>query len=202
MSSRVITHVYLDPVDAIWLALASEIGWRVERSDQVYASTDGAGRVWLGTPDTLDADDCLAQMIFHELCHACVQGELGRAPDWGLDNTSARDVPREHACLRLQATLADAHGLREVLAPTTDFRAWYDALGDDPLTGADPSIALAMEGSRWLERQAWAGRLHQALAHTAAIGELVRGFAREAAEGRPLLWSRVRSPTEGSRRPK
>ena len=29
----------------------------------------------IGTADTLDADDSLAQMIFHELCHSLVQGE-------------------------------------------------------------------------------------------------------------------------------
>ena len=54
----------------------------------------------------------LAQLILHELCHALVEGPgaLNR-PDWGLDNESARDVEREHACLRLQARLAQRQRL-------------------------------------------------------------------------------------------
>ncbi|NLY95693.1 MAG: YkgJ family cysteine cluster protein, partial [Myxococcales bacterium] len=63
-------HAYVDPLDAIWLAVARAFGLRVERSDEVYASTDGEGTLTLGTRETLDPDDCLAQMIFHELCHA------------------------------------------------------------------------------------------------------------------------------------
>ena len=62
-----------------------------------------------------------------------VQGETGFGKrDWGLDNTSDRDVVREHATLRVQAFLAARHGLRRVLAPTTDFRAFWEALPADP----------------------------------------------------------------------
>lgn len=196
MPPRVITHVYLDPLDAIWLQLAREIGWRVERSSEVYASSNGEGLVVLGAPETLDRDDCIAQMIFHELCHACVQGELGRAPDWGLDNTTERDVVREHACLRLQASLADAHGLREVLAPTTDFRAYYDELEAEPLAGTDPAMVLAREGRQWLDARSWAERLDDALARTATIATIASGFGVTG----DVLWTRVRSPTKGSRR--
>ena len=199
MSTRVVTHTYLDPIDAIWLQLAHEIGWRIERSDQVYASTDGEGLLQLGTPETLDDDDCLAQMIFHEICHACVQGELGRAPDWGLDNTTDRDVVREHGCLRLQAALTAPHGLREVLAPTTDFRAYYDALGPDPLTGAEESIELARAGRRWLHARPWSGRVEEALRATAAIASVVAGFCESSRRERPVLWMQLTSPTKGSR---
>lgn len=198
---RVVTHVYRDPVDAIWLQLAHEIGWTIERSSEVYASTDGEGTLTLGTDDTLDADDCLAQMIAHEICHACVQGELGKAPDWGLDNTTDRDVEREHACLHLQAALCDAHGLRDVLAPTTDFRAYYDAIGPDPLAGETTAIQLAIEGERWLSRQPWAPRFAAALAATAQIAEVARDFAIEPSASGLLLWNRLGSPTKGSRNP-
>src|SRR5690606_19417193 len=100
----------------------------------VFASTDGRRRIVLGAPQTLDADDSLAQMILHELCHALVEGEeaLDR-PDWGLDNRTDRDLPRERACLRLQAALAAEHGLRTFLAPTTDHRPFYDSLPQAPL---------------------------------------------------------------------
>lgn len=137
-------HRYVDPLDAIWLAMARGFGLRVLRSSEVYASTDGKGTLVLGSPETLDADDCLAQMIFHELCHASVEAPAGLVrEDWGLDNESARDLIREHACLRVQAVLADRHGLRTVLAPTTDFRAFYDALPADPLDGDGEDVELA-----------------------------------------------------------
>jgi len=199
VSSRVITHVYLDPIEAIWLQLAKEVGWRIERSSEVYASTDGEGLVRLGTSSTLDPDDCIAQMIFHELCHVCVQGQLGRAPDWGLDNTSDRDVVREHACLRLQAALADPHGLRDVLAPTTDFREYYDALDAQPLVGRGAAVHLARTGQNWLRGQRWAGRLDEALSCTASIASLATRFGVAKGGARPILWTRVGSPTEGSR---
>lgn len=194
-----ITDVYVDPIDAIWLQLAREIGWTIERSDEVYASTDGRGRVWLGTNATLDPDDCLAQMILHELCHACVQGELGAAPDWGLDNTTDRDVEREHACLRLQAHLTDRHGLRRVLAPTTEFRAFYDTLERHPLAGDERSAQLANEGERWLRARPWALRLDEALASTATISALGKAFGVRTIGARPVLWTHLGSPTKGSR---
>ena len=133
-------HTYLDPLDAIWLTVADRIGFRVERSAEVYASTDGKGVMTIGAPSTLDPDDCLAQMILHELCHSLIEGTDSLAvPDFGLDNESERDVVREHACLRLQAWLTEEHGLRHVLAPTTDFRSYYDGLPEDP--GTAPSSA-------------------------------------------------------------
>ena len=142
---REVIRAYVDPLDAVWLAVARGVGLRISRSSEVYASTDGAGSLVLGTRETLDADDCLAQMIFHELCHAIVQGhENLTSPDWGLDNESDRDFVREHACLRLQATLAAPYGLRTFFAPTTDFRAYFDALPDDALSGDDPAVPLAI----------------------------------------------------------
>ena len=114
----------MDPLDGIWLTIADRIGFRVERSAEVYASTDGKGLMTIGAPSELDADDCLAQMILHELCHSLIEGvESLVVADFGLDNESERDVTREHACLRLQAWLTEKYGLRQALAPTTDFGA-------------------------------------------------------------------------------
>src|SRR5262245_31654704 len=108
-------HSVLDDgrIDRLWIDAAARAGFRVERTREAYASTDGRGAILIGARETLDDDDSLAQLVLHELCHALVEGEPGlRAPDWGLDNTGDRDLPREHACLRLQAHLADAHALR------------------------------------------------------------------------------------------
>jgi len=164
-------HIYLDPLDAVWLTVAKRIGFRVERSTEVYASTDGTGRMLIGHPGTLDPDDCLAQMILHELCHSLIEGpeSLG-ATDFGLDNESERHVHREHACLRLQAWLSGGYGLRQVLAPTTDFRSYYDQLPPDPLSDEnDPAVGLAREGAARSERPPWAPHLRQGLEATARI---------------------------------
>ena len=78
-------YSYIDPLDAIWLTVAFRVGFRVLRSDEVYASVRD-GVIWIGEPSTLDPDDCLAQMIFHELCHSLIQGpDQLVAEDWGLD---------------------------------------------------------------------------------------------------------------------
>ena len=144
---RTPTRRYVDPLDEIWLTCARRIGLRVERSPEVYASTDGRGTMQLADRD-LDADDCLTQMIFHELCHSLIEGpDSFQRPDWGLDNTGPHDGWRERGCLRLQAHLASGYGLRRTLAPTTDFREFYDALADDPVEPRHhPEVSLAILG--------------------------------------------------------
>ena len=194
-TTREVTHRYQDPLDCVWLEAAKRIGLRVDRSSECYAATDGRGRLLLGTDETLDADDCLAQMIFHELCHSLVQGpESFEVPDWGLDNETDRDLPRERACLRAQALLAGRYGLREVLAPTTDHRSFYDALGPDPLDGADESIPLARAAAARAGRPPWGPHLLEALEATASIAEAT---ARHAGPG--TLW--VRTATRPSPHP-
>lgn len=185
----------MDPLDQIWCETARRIGLRIERSDQVYASTDGRGTLRIGAAATLDPDDCLAQMIFHELCHALVQGRASfTEPDWGLDNTGSRDVVREHACLRAQAALAGQHGLRRLLAPTTDFRCFYDELGPDPLAPPDqPSVALARAALARAGEPPWAPHLDAALRATAAIASVAAPFAASPDEpgALPPLWQTV-----------
>lgn len=170
------THRYVDPLDHVWLTTAARVGLKVVRSDEVYAHAPGDGTLVIGRPATLDPDDCLAQMILHELCHAMVEGpESLRAPDWGLDNTSARDLVREHACLRLQASLADAVGLRDFLGATTDFRRYYDALPADPLAGADdPAVPLARAGRARADAPPFSPHVALALE---ATGRIVRAAA-------------------------
>lgn len=176
---RTITFTYDDPVDLIWLRTAADCGITVQRDSTVFASWDGQGVLTIGTAETLDADDSLAQMIFHEMCHALVEGpEALRLPDWGLDIDNPAQRVREHACLRLQAALADAHGLREFFAATTNFRKYYDNLPENPLAeNADPAVVIAKTGWRRATEGPWAMALQRALAMTAAIASVVREMA-------------------------
>ena len=184
-------HSYLDPLEAIWLTVADRIGFRVERSAEVYASTDGEGMMTIGDPSTLDPDDCLAQLILHELCHSLIEGDQSlTVPDFGLDNESALDVVREHACLRLQARLTGKHGLRRVLAPTTDFRKYYDALPEDPFAdNSDPATALAKRGADRTEQAPWAPHLQEGLEATAKVLKVANELrAKDPESDRPPIW--------------
>lgn len=185
-------HSYLDPLDSVWLTVAKRIGFRVERSMEVYASTDGMGVMSIGHSTTLDADDCLAQMILHELCHSLIEGrESIHVADFGLDNESEQDLQREHACLRLQAWLTTPYGLRRVLAPTTDFRGYYDALPSDPLGPADdPAVAMARAGAGRSEEPPWAPHLRDGLDATAKIiGAAFEVAAQGLCADLPPIWS-------------
>ena len=185
-------HIYLDPLDGIWLTVADRIGFRIERSSEVYASTDGKGVMTIGAAETLDPDDCLAQMILHELCHSLIEGQRSlEIPDFGLDNESERDVIREHACLRLQARLTGDHGLRTALAPTTDFRNYYDALPEDPLAeDADPATAIARQGAIRATEAPWAPHLQRGLEATAKVLKAANDLgAADPASPIPPIWS-------------
>jgi hypothetical protein len=153
-------------IDAIWCAVASRVGFRIERTHDAYASSRD-GVISIGADDTLDPDDALAQLIFHELCHAITEGRAGLAqPDWGLDNVSEH-VVREHACLRVQAEIADRFGLREVMAPTTEYRAYHDALPARPLAaGEDAAISIAAEAVLTFDASSWRMPIEDALAQT------------------------------------
>ena len=99
---RSIEHRYDDPLGLVWLRTATLLGITVTRSRDVFASWDGAGNLTLGADEDLDPDDCLAQMILHELCHALIEGEGSLTQtDWGLENFDDRDATRELATMRL-----------------------------------------------------------------------------------------------------
>jgi hypothetical protein len=189
--TRRIDSRYDDPLDLVWLACARELGLEVVRSDGVYASFDGERTLTLSTREHFDADDSLAQLILHEVCHALVAGpERARRSDWGMENIDARDLLDEHACHRVQAALADRHGLRDFFAVTTEHRAYWDALPADPLApGRDPAIARAREAYARALRGPWSGPIAQALEQTARIAELVRATQPDANS----LWARARA---------
>ena len=132
--ARAVTYRYIDPLTQVWIETARRIGLRIVRTADAYAATDGRGTLAIGDDSALDADDSLAQMIFHELCHSLVEGEESfTRPDWGMDNTGPDHDWREHACLRVQYVLTGRHGLRALFAPTTEFRAFWDTLSGDVL---------------------------------------------------------------------
>jgi len=187
---RQIHHRYRDPLAEVWLGAAQQIGLRVERTADAYASTDGRGTLAIATDTAHEADDSLAQMIFHELCHSLVEGEDAfRAPDWGMDNTGPDHDWREHACLRTQWLLAGRHGLRRVFAPTTEFRAFWDCLGGDVLADrTDRSVQAAITAVRRAAMPPWSPALDDALAATARIASTTSRFA--AAES---LWTTIES---------
>ena len=184
-SPRAVEGVYRDPLELIWLGALERLGWRLVRSDQVFASWDGRDTLTLSSAEHMDADDSLAQLIFHELCHALIEGpEAWRSPDWGLENQDHRHLPNELACHRLQATLASRYGLRELLAVTTDWRPHYDALPHDPMAPCElageldaEAITLAQQGLRRAQEEPWRAALHEALTRTQRLKELCQGWA-------------------------
>lgn len=168
---RQAVHRYRDPLDTIWEEALRAVGLSLERTEHAYATSDGRGRLALATDVGLDADDCVAQMVLHELCHSLVQGQDSfELPDWGLCNESERDVVLEHACLRVQAALLAPHGLRRVLAPTTDYRSYYDALPHDPFAVESEAeveeVLLARAAYARRGASPWAPHLERALVAT------------------------------------
>lgn len=132
-------------ITALWTCVAAEAGWQVVRAADAYASSDGQGRILIGIDEILDRDDAPAQLIFHELCHALAEGPASWSrPDWGLSNTDDRDVLSEHACLCVHVLLAAPFALRGLMAPTTEYRPYHDALDEAALpSSAEPAAARA-----------------------------------------------------------
>src|SRR5262245_39318634 len=192
--AREVTYRYIDPLTQVWLGTARRIGLRVIRTPDAYAATDGRGTLAIGDDATLDADDSLAQMIFHELCHSLVEGEQSfTRADWGMDNTGPDHDWREHACLRVQYVLTGRHGLRTLFAPTTEFRAFWDRLSDDVLTDrTDRSTQTAIAALRRVNHPPWAPALTDALESTARIAEEAARHATDR-DG-DVLWRSIGAP--------
>jgi hypothetical protein len=198
---RPIRSRYVDPLEVVWLATARRLGLHVRRNAAIFSATDGTGLLELGPKDTLDPDDTTAQMILHEICHWIVNGvETFHERDWGFDLDGPSD-PREHAGLRVQAALADPYGLRQVLAPTSPVREYYDTLPADPLAPMDGSpfetevVGLARTGFGRAGGEPWAGPLRDALTATRRLRDVVTPFLSDYQtdipdDSLPSLWSR------------
>lgn len=196
---REVTRRYIDPLTQVWLGTARAIGLRVVRTADAYATTDGRGTLAIATDAGMDADDSLAQMIFHELCHSLVEGEDSfRQVDWGMSNFGPEDDWREHACLRVQWVLTGRHGLRAVFAPTTEFRAtFWDPLSGDVLADrTDPGVQLAIAALRRAAHPPWGPHLEAALVASAQIAHATAPFSEaQPAADVASVWTDVRSAT-------
>ena len=181
MFERPVTNHYEDPVDLIWLRAANDLGLTIQRSADAFAAYDGKGMLTIAEASHFDADDCLAQMIFHEICHWLVAGKRGnRLEDWGLSNIDDRDLVYEYAAHRVQAALCHPFGLRDFMAVTTDWRPYWNALPVDPLLGDDdPAIPIACEAFYLAKSEPFQSVLNRSLTATAAIADAVRGVASE-----------------------
>ncbi len=191
VAPRPIDLRYRDPLELIWLGLAERLGLRVTRSHEVFASYDGAQVLTLCHDEHFDPDDSLAQLIFHEVCHALVAGQAGlTAADWGLGQGDTNDQVQEHACHRLQARLAGDYGLRRFFAVTTDHRPHWDSLPLDPLRSRSPADDAAVDLARLAYHRAltgsWSEHLTNALCATRAIAQAVSPYAPEGS-----LWQRA-----------
>ena len=189
MFERKIVHRYDDPVDLIWIRAAADLGLKIERSADTFASYDGQGTLTICEASHFDADDCLAQMIFHEICHWLVAGRNGKIlEDWGLNNIDDRDLVQEYACIRLQTALSQPFGLRGFMAVTTDWRPYWESLPEDPLSdGEDPAITLAQDAFHRARMEPFEPVLTRSLTATAAIADAVHGIADSTS-----LWSVTR----------
>lgn len=167
-------------MDLIWLSLAQKLGFRIHRSDEAYASFDGEHVLTICTPAEFDEDDCLAQMILHELCHALVGGDKAlEMRDWGITSEGDEGLLQEHATHRLQAYFSGVYGLRGMLAVTTQWRAHYDALSEEPLKGEGTSVLMAQRGLENARAWRWESPIQCAMKATAEIAKIARPFTEE-----------------------
>lgn len=184
-SPRTIECIYSDPLDLIWLHVLDALDWHLTRSNEVFASWDGQAGLTLSTPEHLDVDDCLAQLIFHEICHALVEGPQGWSqPDWGLNNQDLKHLVNEFACHRVQASLAEPYNLRQFLAVTTDWRLHYEALPLDPMASCsfaaeldEQARQLASMGLQRASTAPWKTILSDALSQTATLKKICESVA-------------------------
>lgn len=147
-----------DSLPAIWTAVAAGIGLGAGRPPT---------RCPANTGEVPEGGDRLSARIFHHICHALVDAPRSLT---GESANLDRDERLEHACLRLQATLAAPHGLRQVLGPAAEHTAYYDALPEDPLTPRDdPTVVLARRGAAWAERRPFAPHVEDALTATRTV---------------------------------
>lgn len=175
--------LFRDGLDGIWIDAAARLDIPLVRGGDAYVHWDGR-RLHIAADEDLDADDTVAQLLFHEICHLQVQGPGARRLwDWGLDNTNDDDAVNEAAAVRVQAHLAGMWGLRGVLFPTTVVRDFFEALPDDAMLPADDdSVRLAKMALARFAKDPARPIVYEALEATHALV----GGARHRRTGLPL----------------
>ncbi len=198
---RPVESRYVDPCELVWLSTAQRLGIHIRRSPLVFSASDGSGRLQLSTREHLDADDCLAQMLLHEICHWCTNGiSTFEERDWGFALDGPTD-PREHAALRLQAWLADQVGLRTMFGPTGMYRQYYNRIPTDPTQPIDDSdwetcvCEAAVVGIERIQKDPWHPHVMQAMEATKDLRILLDPFLKDynsehVDDPLPSLWSR------------
>lgn len=198
--ARPIHSRYVDPCELVWLSTAKRLGLNISRSPLVFSATDGSGRLQLSTRDDLDADDCLAQMLLHEICHWCTNGEhTFEMRDWGFALDGPTD-PREHSALRLQAWLADQVGLRAMFGPTGVYRQYYDQIPTDPIDPINDGeweahvVEVAAQAIERIQAKPWDPHVLNAMKVTAELRTLVEPFlddyqSEHDGDTLPSLWT-------------
>jgi len=163
-------------MDDAWIDLVGGHGFRVRRSDQSYVWYDGEGTIWIAPDHDLDDDDFLGQILLHELCHWVVEGPASaQRPDWGLDNLTANDEPRERAALRVQSWLVDPFDLRDVFVATTTFRDDYLTMPAEPPSPRDDHGGVAWGAITRLRDTPLAHDIHHLLHQASRIVRATRG---------------------------
>ncbi len=203
---RPVTKRYYDPYELVWYCTANRLGFTpIVRNPAIFAMTDGTGRLELSTRDALDADDNAGQQIFHEIVHWIVAGEDSfTLRDWGYP-LSEEIHWTELVTLRVQAALADRHGMRDFLAPTGGMREYFDRLGSDPMAPLDDTeleqqiVQAALEALARADGPPWAPATHEALVATAAIRAALLPFLTHYQtdipdDSLPSLWDRAKMP--------
>jgi hypothetical protein len=78
-----------------------------------------------------------------------------------------------------------------VLAPTTEFRGFYDRLPMDPLSPrTDPTVPVAIHGLARAEKPPWAPHLSRALEATRLVAEHAAAFSdASGGDAAPDLWA-------------
>lgn len=158
VARRTIAHRYADPLDEVWTGAARRLGFTLRSGDTA---------------------DRIAQAIFRQLCHALVVEHRHR-------DAKPDSAVLKQACDRLQAALADRHGLREFIA-SDDAR--LAALPTHPLRGGGQPAAWASEAMVAATEGPWSTTLDEALRATAGICGLTRPWVDERsthALSRPL----------------
>ena len=198
---RPIRARYIDPLELIWLSCCRELKLYIRRDPDIFSMTDGRGLLALGPRSDLDPDDSLCQMVFHEICHWITNGiETYHQRDWGFEVGAELDH-REHACQRLQAALADPHGLRDLMAPTGIFRQYYDQIPADPFQKIpgddeweDTVVGMAKDAFERAQKDPFAEALQRSLQATAQIRDLIQPFlsyyqTEEVSDVLPSWWA-------------